>query len=153
MRTIDISNFRRQSYGLAMKHVLDECSRFGVANLWDTDLRRVPSVRAGALAGRTETLACHLEQARHHASLAGFGDAAELLATRQSELRQLAVDVARLTIPVDVTVLDGDWGCKGRGARIIAAIRADGLTAGDVAERFQLAMSTAKAYMRRARAA
>ena len=34
---------------------------------------------------------------------------------------------------------------------IIAAIRADGLTASDVARRFQLALSTAKRYVQRAK--
>ena len=67
-----------------------------------------------------------------------------------AELSALRVEVAAFQAPtVDVVVvLDDDWGRKGRGARIRAAILAEGLTAADVAERFQLALSTSKKYVR-----
>lgn len=153
MCLMNVNELCRQSFGLAMSRLLVEAGRFGLASVWDADLRTVPTVRAAALAGQTDRLEVAIGQAIHFGTAAKHGVAVDLLCRRRDELRRLVADAARVEIVqvVDVVALDADWGRKGRGARIIAAIRADGLTASEVAERFQLALSTAKNYIRKAK--
>jgi hypothetical protein len=157
MNTIEVTDFRRRSYARAMQRVLVECDRFGISNLWDTDLRSHQPARAAAIVGSTASLTCWLDQAIHHAMKAGsdFADAAAILSDRRSELRSLELDVKIAARPheelVDVVVLDDDWGKKGRAAKIRTWINEHSATWQQVAQRFQLAESTAKRYIREAK--
>jgi len=137
-------DLRRQSYAAAMTRVLAECTRLGVADLWATDLRRAPSVRAAALRGDVERLAAWIEQALHHGARIGFGEAVCRLRVKRAELRQLRREVAaRDDVPAK--------GRRGRAAKIRAWIVANRATWQRVAAKFSLAESTARRYVREAK--
>ncbi len=147
---IEFDSLRIQSYSRTMNRVQE---LIGLADIWDADLQREPRVRALALDHRLGLLECLLEAAKVGASKLRFRKAAGLLKIKQGQLAALKAEAAAFVPAVDVVVLDDDWGKKGRGAKIIAWIREHGATAAEVAERFQLALSTSRTYVRRAKSA
>ena len=149
---VEMNSLRIQSYSHAMRRVRELT---GLASPLTTNIAGVPMVRALAHAGRLDTLETALQASRFLASKAGLHDAAKALATKLDELAGLEEELtapAILTLkPGDVVALDSDFGKRGRGARIISAILASDLDATAVAQRFQLAMSTSRRYIQRAR--
>lgn len=145
---IAFNTIYRQSYANSMTEVR---RLTGVTDLWAVDLSTVPSLRAKALAGNLGRLTAYLDSALHFASKLEWRAAVSLLQAKQGEVARLEREARQHGETVDVIVLDSDWGRKGRGAKIVAWIIATNADAADVARRFQLAVSTAKDYCRRAR--
>lgn len=145
---IELNAFRKCCF----VHALGVVNRLIGGSAWSIDLAASPRVRAMAWDGKLGKLAAALATARLHAAQAGLTAAAELLDARMRQLNALLSELAAARIVrAEVVVLDDDWGKPGRAKRILAWIAATGADAGQVAERFQLALSTAKKYLRRAR--
>lgn len=149
---VDLNALRAQSYSHAMGQVL---AAVGEPSIWAVNLQHVAAVRSLAFKGRLDRLECLLASAKLHAGRLGLSAAAAALAVKERELKALAAELReRHQLPsVDVTVLDPDWGKKGRGAKIVAWIQTNSVTVAMVMERFQLARSTSQKYLRRARKA
>jgi hypothetical protein len=148
-KQLDLQTFRMQTYAHNVAKIVDAA---GVESLWAVNLQHAPTVRTIAFNGRLDYLECLLASAKLQAVRLGFTAAIAALVVKQSELDALRVECGALQLAtVDVAVLDPDWGKKGRGAKITAWIQATSATAQDVATRFQLALSTAKRYVRQAR--
>jgi hypothetical protein len=144
-----IDSFRAQSFAYTMRQIN---ATIGVASLWTVNLQRSAVVRSMAVAGQLDRLTVLLDAASLHAGKAGFVSAVAFVKVKQAEIAALKSELRHLDAPtVDVVALDADWGRKGRGAKILAWIVATGATAEMVATRFQLAISSAKTYLRRSR--
>jgi len=146
---IDLQTFRMQTYAHNIGKIVDAA---GMESLWSVNLQHAPTVRMIAFNGRLAHLECLIASAKLQASRLGFAAAIAGLGVKQAELEALRAELDAMQLPsVDVAVLDQDWGRKGRGAKITAWIQATSATAQDVATRFQLALSTAKRYVRQAK--
>lgn len=144
---LSFTDLYRDSYANSMREVR---RLTGIADLWSTDLATLPALRAKALKGQLGRLAAYLESAMYFASKLNWKAVVSLRA-KQREVAKLEREAREHGEAVHVTVLDSDWGKKGRAAKIVAWVMATGANAAAVADRFQLALSTAKTYVRRAR--
>lgn len=161
-----LSEFR----GRCLAYAMGRLHRLIGGAAWSIDLAASPRVRALAWAGKLGDVQAVIGSARLHAAGAGLGAAVELLDARAAELDALSRELAALRRPaatgtalpaaadltkpdISARARDADWGKRGRGKRIMAWIAATGAraTAAAVAAKFQLAVSTARKYVARAR--
>jgi hypothetical protein len=146
---IDLRSLRMMSYNRTLSQLMAVA---GVKSVWQVNLQAAPSVRSLALAGRLDRLECLVASAKVQASKAGLRTAAAALKAKERELGALRTELRAFEVPsADIVVLDGDWGKKGRGAKILAWIREAGADVDAVMQRFQLARSTSRKYLRRAK--
>lgn len=152
--SISLGNLRKAIYAASKARLDVVAGKLGIRDVLTTNLRTHTETKAAVVAGRHERLAVALAEATHFAERADLFEAMDALTARRRELERLQADVRRFhaaAVPVvDVQVLPEDFGRKGRGAKIRAAIVAGGLTWQQVAAEFVLAESTARRYVREA---
>lgn len=152
-KPIDLANFRKQTFTVSMARVRREAATLEIKNVLAP--LTGAAVRAAALANKLDRLAVLLREAAHFAERADLFEAMDTLNDRRREVERLQADARRFNaakVPtVEVQIIPEDFGKKGRGAKIRAAILARGLTWEQVAAEFVLAKSTAQKYVREAR--
>ena len=144
---LDMQAVQRMSY----VHALDCVRRLVGCDNLNRDFSTLPIVRAKALDGRLADIYARLDAAAHFAGSLGWNAATALMRQKRNEIMVAERAARGVADMVEVVVLDSDWGKKGRGAKIVAWIISTGSDAEEIARRFQLAISTAKNYVRRAR--